>query len=120
MLAKISLMAIRRYGTWTHMLIIDGMETSTETVGRSKFTLETLGAGIGRRDRFGVKYPAPDCKIWEAVRATFAAPTFFKHIVIDGKRYVCEDVNIHYEGLHALWRLVECILEPARELPRQR
>src|SRR6266481_2346542 len=34
------------------------------------------------------KYPAPNCTIWEAVRATSAAPTFFKRIVIDGEQYV--------------------------------
>ena len=34
------------------------------------------------------KYPSPNCTIWEAVRATSAAPTFFKHIVIDGESYI--------------------------------
>ena len=34
------------------------------------------------------KYPAPNCTIWEAVRATSAAPTFFKRIVIDGEPYI--------------------------------
>ena len=34
------------------------------------------------------KYPAPNCTIWEAVRATSAAPAFFKRIVIDGEPYV--------------------------------
>ena len=34
------------------------------------------------------KYPSPNCTIWEAVRATSAAPTFFKRIVIDGEPYV--------------------------------
>ena len=34
------------------------------------------------------KFPAPNCTIWEAVRATSAAPTFFKRIVIHGEPYV--------------------------------
>ena len=34
------------------------------------------------------KYPAPNCTIWEAVRATSAAPTFFKRNLIDGEEYV--------------------------------
>ena len=33
------------------------------------------------------KYPAPNCTIWQAVRATPAMPTFFKHIVINGEPY---------------------------------
>ena len=34
------------------------------------------------------KHQAANCAIWEAVRATSAAPTFFKRIVIDGEPYV--------------------------------
>ena len=34
------------------------------------------------------KYPSPNCTIWEAVRATSAAPTFFKRIIINGEPYV--------------------------------
>jgi len=34
------------------------------------------------------KYPSPNRTIWEAVRATSAAPTFFPRIVIDGEPYV--------------------------------
>ena len=34
------------------------------------------------------KYPSPNCMIWEAVRATLAAPTFFEHIYIEGEPYV--------------------------------
>ena len=34
------------------------------------------------------KYPSPNCTIWEAVRASSAAPTFFEHIVIDGEPFV--------------------------------
>jgi predicted acylesterase/phospholipase RssA len=30
------------------------------------------------------KYQTPNCKIWEAARATSATPTFFERIVIDG------------------------------------
>ena len=34
------------------------------------------------------EYQAPNCKIWEAARATSASPTFFKSIVIDGEPYL--------------------------------
>ena len=34
------------------------------------------------------KFPAPNCTIWEAIRTTSAAPTFFKRIIIDGEPYV--------------------------------
>ena len=34
------------------------------------------------------KHISPNCTIWEAVRATCASPTFFKHMVIDGESYV--------------------------------
>ena len=34
------------------------------------------------------KYPSPNCAIWEAARATSAAPTFFEHIFIEGEPYV--------------------------------
>ena len=34
------------------------------------------------------KFSTPNCMIWEAVRATSAAPTFFKRIIIDGEPYV--------------------------------
>ena len=34
------------------------------------------------------KYLAPNRTIWEAVRATSAALTFFKRILIDGEPYV--------------------------------
>ncbi|KAL1918552.1 uncharacterized protein VTP21DRAFT_3212 [Calcarisporiella thermophila] len=29
----------------------------------------------------------PDCAVWQAIRATSAAPTFFKEIIIDGIKY---------------------------------
>ena len=34
------------------------------------------------------KFQSPNCKIWEAARATTAAPTFFKSIDIDGEPFV--------------------------------
>lgn len=39
---------------------------------------------------------SPDCTIWEAARATFAAPTFFKSIRIEGTSYI--DGGIGYNN----------------------
>jgi len=34
------------------------------------------------------KYQSPNCTIWEAARATAAAPTFFERIVIDEEPFI--------------------------------
>jgi len=49
-----------------------------------------LSARIPRlfRTYQGTEYQSPNCTIWEAVRATSAAPTFFKRIVINGEPFI--------------------------------
>jgi len=41
----------------------------------------------------GTEYQSPNCMIWEAVRATSAAPTFFKRIVINGEPFIDGDMG---------------------------
>ena len=48
------------------------------------------------------KYPAPNCTVWEAVRATSAAPIFFKRIVVNGEPYIDAGMGCNNPVQHVL------------------
>ncbi|KIM34549.1 hypothetical protein M408DRAFT_97972, partial [Serendipita vermifera MAFF 305830] len=71
-------------------------------------------------------YEATDCRIWEAIRATSAAPTFFDAITIGGEDYVngglgCNSpVRWVYQEAKDIWRGREigCIISLGTGMPR--
>jgi len=117
-----------------------GFEESTtmfddSNVGCKTFVTATPGKDVGRNKprlfrtyihRAGDESDAPDCKIWEAVRATSAAPTFFDEIEIDDQVYVDGGVGCNnpckqvLEEAGRLWpgREIGCIISLGTGMPR--